>query len=63
MQKVLIAYSRQQTENGLVLCWTRYGNVMAARGSVISLVIEEIKLSNPITITDHEMTRYLISLE
>jgi len=63
MEKVMIAYSRQQPENGTVLCGTRYGNVMASRGSVIPLFIEQIKDHKPITITDPEMTRYLMSLE
>ena len=63
MEKVMIAYSRQQPENGTVLCGTRYGNVMASRGSVIPLFIEQIKAHKPITITDPKMTRYLMSLE
>jgi len=63
MEKVMIAYSRQQPDNGTVLCGTRYGNVMASRGSVIPLFIEQIKLGKPITITDPEMTRYLMSLD
>lgn len=63
MEKVMVAYSRQQPENGTVLCGTRYGNVMASRGSVIPLFIEQIKAGNPITITDPDMTRYLMSLE
>ena len=63
MEKVMIAYARQQPDNGTVLCGTRYGNVMASRGSVIPLFIEQIKLGKPITITDPEMTRYLMSLE
>ncbi len=63
MEKVMIAYSRQQPENGTILCGTRYGNVMASRGSVIPLFIEQIKTRKPITITDPEMTRYLMSLE
>ena len=63
MEKVMIAYARQQPDNGTVLCGTRYGNVMASRGSVIPLFIEQIKLGKPITITDPEMTRYLMSLD
>lgn len=63
MEKVMVAYSRQQPENGIVLCGTRYGNVMASRGSVIPLFIEQIKAGKPITITDPGMTRYLMSLE
>ena len=63
MEKVMVAYSRQQPVNGAVLCGTRYGNVMASRGSVIPLFIEQIKAGKPITVTDPEMTRYLMSLE
>jgi UDP-glucose 4-epimerase len=63
MEKVMVAYSRQQHEGGTVLCGTRYGNVMASRGSVIPLFIEQIKAGKPITITDPTMTRYLMSLE
>ncbi|NCU26888.1 UDP-glucose 4-epimerase, partial [Candidatus Nomurabacteria bacterium] len=57
------AYSRQQPENCTVLCGTRYGNVMASRGSVIPLFIDQIKAGKAITITDPTMTRYLMSLE
>lgn len=63
MEKVMVAYSRQQTENGTVMCGTRYGNVMASRGSVIPLFIEQIKTGKPITVTDPTMTRYLMSLD
>jgi len=63
MEKVMVAYSRQQPQNGTVLCGTRYGNVMASRGSVIPLFIEQIKAGKPITVTDPDMTRYLMSLE
>ncbi len=63
MEKVMVANSRQQPESGTILCGTRYGNVMASRGSVIPLFIEQIKAGKPITITDPTMTRYLMSLE
>ena len=63
MEKVMIACSRQQPGSGTVLCGTRYGNVMASRGSVIPLFVDQIKAGKPITITDPEMTRYLMSLE
>ena len=63
MEKVMVAYSRQQPEKGTVLCGTRYGNVMASRGSVIPLFIEQIRAGKQITITDPTMTRYLMSLE
>jgi UDP-glucose 4-epimerase len=63
MEKVAIAESRNVAEEDTTICLTRYGNVMASRGSVIPLFIEQIKSGNPITITDPNMTRYLMSLE
>lgn len=63
MEKNVIARSRQMTENGPVLCLTRYGNVMASRGSVIPLFCEQIGAGKPITITNPEMTRYMMTLE
>lgn len=62
MEKVAIASSRNITSNTTV-CLTRYGNVMASRGSVIPLFLKQIKEGNPITITDPNMTRFLMSLE
>lgn len=62
-EKVMIAKSRQVPESGTVLCATRYGNVMASRGSVIPLFVKQLKLHEPITITDPSMTRFLMSLE
>lgn len=62
MEKVAIAASRNITTNTTV-CLTRYGNVMASRGSVIPLFLKQIKEGNPITITDPNMTRFLMSLE
>lgn len=63
-EKVLIARSRMiEKEDGPVLCATRYGNVMASRGSVIPLFIEKIKNSQPLGVTDPGMTRFLMSLE
>lgn len=61
MEKVAIASSRNC--NHTTVCLTRYGNVMASRGSVIPLFIKQIKDGNPITITDPKMTRFLMSLE
>ena len=61
MEKVMIASSRLSTLT--VLCGTRYGNVMASRGSVIPLFVEQAKSGNPLTITDPNMTRFLMSLE
>jgi UDP-N-acetylglucosamine 4,6-dehydratase len=63
MEKVMIAMSRNLTANDTILSGTRYGNVMASRGSVIPLFIEQIKSKNPITITDPNMTRFMMSLE
>lgn len=62
-EKVLVAKSRSVPEGGPVMCATRYGNVMASRGSVIPLFIDKIKAGQPLTITDPNMTRFLMSLE
>lgn len=63
-EKVLIAKSRMiDADKGPVLCATRYGNVMASRGSVIPLLIDKIKSNQDLTITDPKMTRFLMSLE
>lgn len=63
MEKVATAKARQLGESSeTTICCTRYGNVMASRGSVIPLWIEQIKSGNPITITDPEMTRYMMTL-
>lgn len=61
MEKVVGAQAR--TTDKTIICCTRYGNVMASRGSVIPLFIEQIKAGKPITITEPSMTRYLMSLE
>ena len=64
MEKVAIAKGRQLGNNGnTVVCCTRYGNVMASRGSVIPLWIDQIKSNRPITITDPQMTRFMMTLE
>jgi len=63
MEKVMVAKSRTISENKTVLCGTRYGNVMASRGSVIPLFIEQIKTGNPLTITNPNMTRFMMSLD
>ncbi|AOP33707.1 UDP-glucose 4-epimerase [Leptospira tipperaryensis] len=62
-EKLLVAKSRFIPEGGTVLCATRYGNVMASRGSVIPLFVEQLKLNEQLTITDPNMTRFLMSLE
>jgi UDP-N-acetylglucosamine 4,6-dehydratase len=63
MEKVAIATSRNIPKNETVVCLTRYGNVMASRGSVIPLFLKQIKIGEPITITDPNMTRFLMSLK
>ena len=62
-EKVLVAKSRTVRPGGPIMCATRYGNVMASRGSVIPLFIEKLKAGRPLTITDPAMTRFLMSLE
>lgn len=64
MEKVAIAKGRELGENsGTTICCTRYGNVMASRGSVIPLWVEQIMAGNPITITDPNMTRFMMTLD
>lgn len=64
MEKVAIAKGRTLKENGATtICCTRYGNVMASRGSVIPLWIDQIKAGNTITITDPNMTRFMMTLD
>lgn len=62
-EKLMVAKSRIQLRDDTVLCATRYGNVMASRGSVIPLFVSQIKEGKPLTITDPNMTRFLMSLE
>jgi UDP-glucose 4-epimerase len=63
MEKIIIAKSRTVSADKTTICVTRYGNVMASRGSVIPLFLQEIKTGEPITVTDPNMTRYLMSLD
>ena len=64
MERVIYANARVAAERGdTVICCTRYGNVMCSRGSVIPLFINQIKAGNPITITDPNMTRFLMNLD
>lgn len=63
MEKFMIAKARMQNTEETVLCATRYGNVMASRGSVIPLFASQLKEGRPLTITDPSMTRFLMSLE
>jgi UDP-N-acetylglucosamine 4,6-dehydratase len=63
MEKLMVAKSRQINKSGTVLCGTRYGNVMASRGSVIPLFIQQIRAGKPLTITEPKMTRFMMSIE
>ena len=63
MEKNVIARSRQRLEGDTVLGLTRYGNVMASRGSVIPLFLDQIKAGKPITITNPDMTRFMMTLD
>lgn len=63
MEKVFVAKSNVVSPEQTLICGTRYGNVMASRGSVIPLFIEQIKAGQPLTVTDPNMTRFLMSLE
>ena len=62
-EKLMVAKARSQCEGEAVLCATRYGNVMASRGSVIPLFVSQLKEGKPLTVTDPNMTRFLMSLE
>lgn len=62
-EKVMVARSRHLTDNRTVLCGTRYGNVMASRGSVIPLFVEQIKAGKSLSVTDPSMTRFMMTLE
>lgn len=63
MEKVFVAKARTVSPDRTVICGTRYGNVMASRGSVIPLFVEQIKNGQPLTITNPDMTRFLMSLD
>lgn len=63
MEKVMVAKSRIIADNRTVICGTRYGNVMASRGSVIPLFIKQLQSGQPITVTDPNMTRFMMSLD
>lgn len=63
MEKVFVAKSNTVSPDKTMICGTRYGNVMASRGSVIPLFVEQIKSGKPLTITNPEMTRFLMSLD
>lgn len=63
MEKFMVAKARMQNESETVLCATRYGNVMASRGSVIPLFVSQLKDGKELTVTDPNMTRFLMSLD
>lgn len=63
MEKNVVARSRQLADGDTILCLTRYGNVMASRGSVIPLFLDQIHENKPLTITNPEMTRFMMSLD
>ncbi len=63
MEKVMVAQSRNLEGSKTVICGTRYGNVMASRGSVIPLFVEQVRSGRPITVTDPAMTRFMMTLE
>ncbi|WP_438296708.1 polysaccharide biosynthesis protein [Sporosarcina sp. FA15] len=63
MEKVFVAKAKTVSPDKTLICGTRYGNVMASRGSVIPLFVEQIKAGKPLTVTDPDMTRFLMSLE
>ena len=63
MEKVVLSKSRTVDESKTVICCTRYGNVMCSRGSVIPLFIQQIREGKPLTVTNPEMTRFLMSLD
>ena len=62
MEKVMVAKSRNLDDTGTVICGTRYGNVMASRGSVIPLFVDQMRAGKPFTITDPDMTRFMMTL-
>ncbi len=63
MEKVIVAASRNLEDTNTVICCTRYGNVMASRGSVIPLFVDQVRAGKPITVTDQAMTRFMMTLD
>jgi UDP-glucose 4-epimerase len=63
MEKLMVAKARLTDPNKTILCATRYGNVMASRGSVIPLFVQQLKAGKPLTVTDPNMTRFLMSID
>lgn len=62
MEKLMLSNSRYLKKNETIICATRYGNVMASRGSIIPLILDQIKKGKKITVTDYEMTRFMMTL-
>ena len=62
MEKIMVAKSREVSDDEIILCGTRYGNVIGTRGSVIPLFIDQIKQGQPLTVTDPDMTRFFMPL-
>jgi UDP-glucose 4-epimerase len=62
-EKVMAAKSRVAADKGTVICCTRYGNVLASRGSVVPLFIEQVRTGRPLTVTDPAMTRFMMSID
>jgi UDP-N-acetylglucosamine 4,6-dehydratase/5-epimerase len=63
MEKLMVAKARFTKPGGTILCGTRYGNVMASRGSVIPLFVQQVKEGKPLTVTDPKMTRFMMSID
>ena len=63
MEKLAAAKARVGAAEGLIICSTRYGNVMASRGSIIPLFANQIKQGKPLTVTDRKMTRFMMSID
>ena len=63
MEKLMVAKARMYGNKGTIFCGTRYGNVMASRGSVIPLFIQQIQSGQPLTVTDPNMTRFMMTIE
>ncbi|MDG1096980.1 MAG: polysaccharide biosynthesis protein [Methylophilaceae bacterium] len=63
MEKVMVAASRNLDNSGTIICGTRYGNVMASRGSVIPLFVKQVLSGTPISVTDPSMTRFMMTLD
>jgi len=63
MEKLMVATSRNLEKTGTIICGTRYGNVMASRGSVIPLFVDQVRAGKPITITNPDMTRFMMTLD